>query len=1233
MRLFWEFFSFELKFRFKSLSTYVYFLLWLTYSFLSVASESFGPVGASNGRVLLNSPYANTFNDIGAALFGIIVIAAIFGTSILRDFQRDTYQILFTKPITKFAYLGGRWAGSYVATLFAFSGLMLGTFLGTFAPWADHTRIEPNHLWNYLQPFLSIIAVQIFFLGALFFVVSALTRKIFIVYLQGVTLFMLYVIGITVFSATRSLERFWSGILDPVGFILFDGVTRYWTVLEKNTLFVTWSAHEVNGIFLYNRLLWMGVGVLALGAVWAFFPMSVEALTARSQGRRAARAKEQELAEAAPARALAPARIPIVHYSFTFATGFAQYLSLSRLRLKNILRDIPFWGILALLIAFGVNNGHFAGHLADENVWPVTYLMLQSVEGSAMLFLYIVATLYAAELLWRERDIHFDGIHDALPMRESTDWLSRLTAVVVIELILLTVAMMVGVLMQTIAGYYHYELAQYFKELYIVTFPQVFTFLLLAMFVQTVVSNKFVGHGILIGIFVLVPILNSFGWENTLYLFGQVPTYTYSDMNGYGHFVPIIFWSITYWLAIAAVLGVASIAWARRGAEDSLRARTRQARLLAPRLAPIALLFAVVAAGAGGWYYYNAHILNEYLDSQARRDIQADYERKYKQYENLLQPKATSVDATIDIYPNRRSFDGKVRMVLQNKTGQPIPQIHITDIKQSVTNLQFDRPVHLVSSAPRNIYSIYAFEQPLAPGETVMLTCNVGHQTHGFRDGNELPEFASNGTFFDSDYMPFVGYRNDEELDDPRRRREEHLPPLEEMAHRGEPIHSVNQIFPKDADWVTYHTVVSTVPDQMAIAPGYLQRDWQANGRHYYEYSMGSTHILDFYSYISARYQSRKQMYQGVGGDVSLEVYYDPAHTYDIDDMLASSRAGLDYYQQVFSPYQFTQFRIFEFPRYRGFAQSFPNTIPFSEGIGFIERLLKPTDIDITYFVTAHELGHQWWAHQLIGADVEGSNMMAESLAEYSALQVMQHKYGHDLMHRFLKHELDGYLRGRAGEFRHEPPLALVQREPYVWYQKGGQVLYTLADYIGEDKMNLALHNFLMQYRYANANNQVDAVDNSKDPATASAAVDSPYPDTRMLVDAIRAQTPPELQYLVDDGFNRIVLYDNKAISATSEKTPDGKYKVTLEVQARKMQADGNGAETPMPLADYIEIGVFSGKKDEEKPLYLKKEKISEEHRTFVITVDQQPTLAGIDPYNKLIDRNADDNMIDVAKR
>lgn len=1233
MLQFLEFCTFELKFRAKSISTWVYFGAWFAFAFLCVASESFGPIGGGNGKVLLNSPYANTYNDVGAALFGIIVIAAIFGTAMLRDFQRDTYQILFTKPISKFAYLGGRWTGSFLTTVFVFSGLLFGTFFGTLAPWADHARIGPNHLWAYLQPFFSIIVVQIFFIGSGFFAIAALTRKIFIVYLQGAALFMLYVIGLTVFSATRSLERFWSGILDPIGFVLIDDLARYWTGVEKNSMYVTWSPSLVNGIFLYNRLLWMSIGFLALAAVWMLFPMSAEALTARSQSRRAAKAKQQELAESRPVRSLVAAKLPLVHQVFGASGAFAQYLSLSRLRIRNIVRDIPFWAILTLIVAFAVNNGHFAGRVADRNVWPVTYLMVQAVEGSATLFLYIVAALYAAELLWRERDTRFDGIHDALPMRESTDWLSRLTAIIVVEVILLAVTMLVGIFMQTIGGYYHYELLQYIKELYAVTFPQILTFTLLAFFVQTMVSNKFVGHGIVIGLFVLMPILFNFGWENTLYLVGQIPAYTYSDMNGYGHFVPALFWAITYWLAIAGALGVISIAYARRGAEDSFRARTRLALARVPGLAPVGLLLLLVAIGSGSWYFYNAHVLNEYRNARIRRDIQADYERRFKKYENTVQPKVTAVDAWINIYPERRSFDGDMRIALQNKSSQPIDRIYLTDQKESVKNVRFNRAFHLVSSAARNAFSVYAFEQALAPGDTLLLTCNVGHRTRGFRDGGELPELAYNGTFFDSDYAPYIGYNRDLELNDPRRRREEHLPPLKEMAHRGDPAHSLDNIFPRESDWITYHTVVSTSPDQIALAPGYLQREWTAHGRRYFEYSMGSTHILDFFSYVSARYQVRKETYHGKDRDIALEVYHDPAHTYDIDDMLASSRAGLDYYQRVYSPYQFTQYRILEFPRYRTFAQSFPNTIPYSESIGFIGRVLKPTDIDFTYFVTAHELGHQWWAHQLIGADVEGSNMMSESLAEYSALQVMAHKYGRDHMRRFLRYELDTYLRGRGGETRHEPPLALVQQESYVWYQKGGQILYTLADYIGEDKLDLALHNFLMQYRYANANNQLDAQENDPPLGAAPRYMDAPYPDTRMLVDAIRAQTPPELQYLVEDGFNRIVLYDNKALSAMSQKTSEGKYKVTLEVQARKVQADGNGAESPMALADYIEIGVFKGKKDEEQPLYLKKEKLTGERQTFVIMVNEPPTRAGIDPYNKLIDRISDDNMIDVTQK
>ena len=1228
MAMFWEFFTFELRFRAKSLSTYVYFLLWFAVSFFFVASENFGPVANANGKVLLNGPYGISLDDAYCCFFGLIVIGAIFGTSILRDFQRDTYQMLFTKPIAKAAYLGGRWAGSLVTTVLVFSGLLFGTFVGTFAPWADHARIGPNHLQWYLQPFLAIVVVQIFFTGSLFFALAALTRKLIVVYLQGVTLFILYVIGVTVFSASRSLEHFWSGILDPVGVLMVETITRYWSVAEKNTLLLPWGFSGYSpGVFLYNRLLWGGLGVLALLATWLLFPMSVEALTARALGRRAAKARQQDAQSLQPSRSLVVSSLPRVSQVFGRRTTWLQYLSLTRLRVRTVFGEIPFWAIVGLLAVFAVNNGHFAGITHGDNVWPVTFLMVQAVEGSATLFFIIVAALYAAELIWRERDTRFDGIHDALPISETIDWLSKFSAIVLIEMVLLAVTMLIGMLMQTIDGYYHYEVWEYIQELYLITLPQMLGLALLAMFVQTMVSNKFIGHGIVIGVVILQPILFAFGWENTLYLPGAVPGYIYSDMNGYGHFVAPIFWSITYWCAVFALLGVVSIAYTRRGSELSLVARHRLALQRAPRLTPAALICVLLAVGSGGWFYYNAHVRNEYLNAADLRHIKADYERRFKQYAALPQPKVTVVDAHINIYPERRSFDGTGSFTLQNKSAQPIARIYLTDRHDAISQVTFDREFRLISREPRDLFSVYELRRPLAPGEVLMMRFAVAHESRGFRDNNELPQFAYNGTFFDRDFFPSIGYDDDIELDDPRRRREQQLGAQEEMAPRGDPVHSRINLFSTNADWITYHAVVSTSADQIAIAPGYLVRSWNESGRHFYEYSMGSTHVQDFSAYLSARYTVRRELYHGPAGDVNLEVYYDPAHSYNVATMLEASRAGLDYFQKEFSPYQFTQFRIMEFPRYREFAQSFPNTVPFSEAIGFITRVVKPTDVDLAYFVTAHELAHQWWGHQLAGGMVQGSNMMSETLAEYSAYMLMQKKFGKDYMRHVLRHSMDRYLRGRSGEVRRERPLALVEREAYVWYYKGGQVMYTLADYIGEDKVNLALHNFLMQYRYANSGNQVDAADDTR----GRSAADVPYPDTRMLIEALRAQTPPELQYLIDDGFDRIVLYDNKALSATAQRRADGKYAVRLSVQARKVQADGNGVETAMPLADYIDIGVFSGPKDEEKPLLMRREKITQEQRTFDIVVDELPTRAGIDPYNKLIDRIGDDNMIDIS--
>ena len=178
-----------------------------------------------------------------------------------------------------------------------------------------------------------------------------------------------------------------------------------------------------------------------------------------------------------------------------------------------------------------------------------------------------------------------------------------------------------------------------------------------------------------------------------------------------------------------------------------------------------------------------------------------------------------------------------------------------------------------------------------------------------------------------------------------------------------------------DADHIKFEIKMSTSPDQIAIAPGYLQKEWEEEGRRYFHYKM-DVPMFNFYSMISARYEVVREAWETPQGrPVNLEVYYHKGHEYNLDRMMGSMKHSISYYEEHFSPYQFRQMRIMEFPRYSTFAQSFANTVPYSEGIGFI---LKPDedDVDMNYYVTAHEMAHQWWGHQVIPANVQGAAMV-----------------------------------------------------------------------------------------------------------------------------------------------------------------------------------------------------------------------------------------------------------------
>ena len=159
------------------------------------------------------------------------------------------------------------------------------------------------------------------------------------------------------------------------------------------------------------------------------------------------------------------------------------------------------------------------------------------------------------------------------------------------------------------------------------------------------------------------------------------------------------------------------------------------------------------------------------------------------------------------------------------------------------------------------------------------------------------------------------------------------------------------------------------------------------------------------------------------------------------------------------------QCRIVEFPRYASFAQAFPGTMPYSEAIGFVINLEDESENNVVDAVIAHEMAHQWWAHQLIGAEMQGGTMLSESFAEYSSLMTMKHLGNDDMkMREFLKYDHDRYLRGRSRETDNEVPLYKVENQGHIHYGKGSVILYALQDYIGEEKVNFAMRSFLEEY-------------------------------------------------------------------------------------------------------------------------------------------------------------------------
>lgn len=1204
-----EIIRFELKYRIKRPATYLYFTILFLLTLAAMTSD-FVQIGGAAGQVKINAPVtlANTILIITA--FFSMIVSAIMGVGILRDFEHKTHSMLFTTPITKRDYLFGRFIGSFIVLVFVFSGAFFGMTLGFLKSFSDPDRFLPFTLWHYLQPFLLFGITNLFISGTIMFAGGALSRKMLVVYTQGILLLVLYIVALQLSSSLEYKDIVaW---LDPFGISAFGRQTEYWSIAEKNS-----QTAQLSGFVLYNRLLWLSIAFISLFVLYKGFAFRVVRQSLRKP-------KAEAKTIATP---IALTNLPKVKLNFGFGATIQHVFKLSIFYFKSLFKEVPFLAVIiaGMLMTFAASLN--MNRLYGAYSFPTTYSVIELIQSQFTLFFLIIAVFYTGELVWKEREAKMDLILDALPTQTWIGIISKFFGLVLSYSVLIVMLIFTGILIQTFKGYYNYELGLYFKTMFTDTLAMLIIYTLLGLFVQVMVNNKFIGFATMVIIFIVDGLLQYIDVEHPLFHFGSgMSLGTYSDMNTFGHFVTPFSWMSAYWIMFSVVLLFLAIYFSVRGTETNLKTRYEIGKFRINKTWVGGFVVSIVAVVfLGSFAFYNTNILNEYKNSKQQEEQSVAYEKALKQYKDVELPKITAANLKVDIFPSERNVVAEGYFTLKNKTDKPIKDIHIQKSDRGnirTEYLKFSKEVGLKDKFKEFNYEIYTLAKPLQPNETINLNFKMVLETKGFVTQGSNTQVVENGTFFNNQYFPSLGYNEGYELGDDDKRKEYNLPEKERMPAREEEKFHSHNLFGNDADMIDFEIVLSTSPDQIAIAPGYLQKEWTENDRRYFHYKMDAP-MANFYAMQSGRYEVMKDIWKskadsnGTQKEVALEIYYHKDHTANLDRMMNGMKDALTYFSENFGEYQHRQLRIIEFPRYQSFAQSFANTVPYSEEIGFMLDM-KQDDIDMNYYVTAHETAHQWWGHQVTEAPVQGSTMLSETLSQYSALMVMKNKYPKEMIQKFLKYELESYLRGRSAERKKELPLDLVEGQQYIHYRKGSLIMFALQDYIGEDKINLALKNYLNKWKFSEGD----------------------YPTTTDLTNEIKAVTPDSLHYLITDLVESITFYENKTEKATYKKLENDMYEVKLELSSKKTVADSLGKETELPLTEWIDIGVYGEEPKEANAegykfaplLYLEKHQITEENSTITIKVKGKPVKAGIDPLNKLIDTHPDDNVMKVEQ-
>lgn len=1180
-----QLFVFEIQYQRKQWALFIGMLLFFLSGF-QIGAQGF----ALNG-VNFNAPYQITHYTSIFTLGSVFAIMFFVISGVLREQAYKAESIIYSSGLKKHEYFLSRFLGVFFFSVLAFSPIIIGMITGTYVAGHDPARLSPFSFIPYLMSWVVFIVPNILICSSILFSVGVIVRNRLAVYATSLFIYVMYFVCSFYFNSPilanstpgNTESMLLAALGDPFGIAAFIEQSQYWTPAQKNILNVS-----LTGNFLSNRIIWVLTSFIILGVSYKLFSFT----TTEKKFRKPKGAGKNPEVSVLNLKAT-------VQTPFSFKAAWVGFVSQTKMGIKQMFKSLPFlavMGIWGFVVISEIYNTLYRGGSYSESLYPATYILAELFQQPLFLLGLLLIVFYSGETVWKERDQNFHYIFDATPVSNGASFLSRFAVLSIIPVTLILVSILISIGFQVAGGFYQFDFFVYISMFYYQGAPLLFM-ILLALFLQSLLPNKYLAM-LVLGLMALVftsSLSASFGIEHSLFRIGAMPGVQYTGMNGYGSYSMSFHWFARHWIIFGLILAVLSFKWWHRGEPEGYTTKLKRIRntwnpFQKTSLALLVILFCF----STGFIFYKTNIETEYLTSGERLDRRAEYEKKYKRFENLARLYPSEIQTEIALFPEESGYIADAKYVLINKHEIPIDTVLITE-RETVSGIRLNRAKLIREDEEQGVF-LYAFDESIQPGDTVSIRFSIERKSTGLDFDRSI---VRNGTYLHlRNFSPVFGYRSGLEIRSNSERRKRSLPP------RKEELISEADFSISEAGYgkIPVHTILSTSGDQVGISVGDLVKEWNEDGRNYYEFKT-SVPVSPAVGYFSADYEVEREEYRGI----TIEHYFHGSHDFNNEVIMESAKSTLVYADEEFGPYPYNHLRIAEIPAHWPFGgYAHPGTIAMVEDNLYLVDERKEDSFGLVAKRTIHEVAHQWWGHVLSPKNTSGAGIFVEGFAKYTEAVLMEKLYGKASVFQLSQTANRRYFSGRSYSSAKEQPLYLEQGEGYMLYGKSYTIMLAMKELIGEAGINQVLKILVERHQ--------DKLD-----ATLTA------PE---LLDEFYKATPIEHHVLIDDWFKRVITYDLNLESSSYKKLSTGQFEIELDISAQRFEQI-DGIPTEINLNEPIPIGLLArhpSRAANEEVIYLEANTITSGDNKIIVVVDQLPVYVSIDPYGTRLDMIRNDN-------